>query len=180
MDALPDEGDHTEAGHRGGVGGHRGQPVRAWGPWTAMMPRAAVVSSPRWPLRPGAVLEALGITSKTLVGEPPDDDVVDHRAVGVVEEVGVLGPARRRSGGGRWTAALQAVEGVGALDPHRAQMAHIEDDRILAAGPVLGQRPLAVGQRHLPSTELDQFGPQLRWASISAVCRSGSALAAGD
>ena len=71
---------------------------RAVGPWTAITARSAVVSRPPIAARTRSVLEAFGITSNTagsppLDGMPPHDDVVEHRTVGVVEEVGVLGPS---------------------------------------------------------------------------------------
>jgi hypothetical protein len=48
---------------------------------------------------------------------------------------------------------LQVVEGGRAGDTHGAEMADIEDHGGRTAGPVFGDGPLRVGQRHLPPAE---------------------------
>ena len=126
-----------------------------------MMHRVSVVScAADGRLHPLGV-RGVGHDVEHLVGDPPHDDVVDHRAVAVVEEVGVLRPAGPDAAEIVGEGGLEAVQGVGALDPDRAQMAHVEDHRVLTAGPVLGQGALGIGERHLPSAEADQLGPQL-------------------
>ncbi len=42
-----------------------------------------------------------------------------------------------------------------ALDAHRAQVADVEDDAVLAAGQMLGDGALRVGQRHFPPAEAE-------------------------
>jgi hypothetical protein len=105
-------------------------------------------------------VRCIGHHIEHVVGQPPHDDVVDDRSVGVVEQVRVLGPPRAdpaevvRQGG------LEAVECAGPFDPDGAQVAHIEDHRVLATGTVLGQGALRIGERHLPPAEPDQLRPQ--------------------
>ena len=93
------------------------------------------------------------------LAHPPDDDVVEHRAV-VVEEVRVL-----RSPHGDLPEVvrerrLQPVERVVAFDPDGAEMADVERDGIGAAGHVLGDRAGLVRERHLPPAEVDQLGAE--------------------
>ena len=80
-----------------------------------MMARSAVTSVPPRAPRTRAVLEAFGITSNGLVVDPPHDDVVEDRAVGVVEEVGVLGPARPDLAEVVGQGRLQQVDAVGPV-----------------------------------------------------------------
>ena len=49
----------------------------------------------------------------------------------------------------------------GAVQPDGAEVAHVEDHGVLAAGAVLGERPVRIGQRHLPAAELDQLCTEL-------------------
>ena len=149
--------------------------VRAWGPWTAMMHRSAVVSSPPMASHHPVGVGGVGHDVEGGLRQPPDDDVVDHRAVGVVEQVGVLGPARAHPTQVVGEGGLEPVEGVGTLHPDGAQVAHVEDHRVLPAGPVLGDgarpgRPAASPSRRTPTS----LAPSRRWASIRAVCRSAS------
>ena len=90
---------------------------------------------------------------------PPDDDVVEHRAV-VVEEVGVLGSAGGDLAQVVGEGPLQPVEGVGFVQADRAEMGHVEDDGVAAAGEVLGNRAGRVLERHLPAAELHHPGAE--------------------
>ena len=138
--------------------------------------------------RPGGVLTADGLFDPSgvrgvghhvehLVGQPPDDDVVDHRPVGIVEEVGVLGPARARSGAGRWT-----VRPAGDRRRRRPRPSPCPDGshrRSPHRGGRRGARPACPHRRRAASPSRrtrPACAPSRRWASISAVCRSGSAL----
>ena len=75
---------------------------RAAGPCTAMIARDGgdVLAADRGhdPLGVGRVRHHV----EHLVVEPPHDDVVEHRRVGLVEQVRVLRPAGRRPCRGRW------------------------------------------------------------------------------
>ena len=89
-----------------------------------------------------------------VVGVPPHDDVVEHRRVGVVEEMGVLGAPGADLAEVVGQRVLDDVEGAAPLQPHGAEMRHVEDRRRRAAGHVFGDRARRIGDRHLPATEL--------------------------
>ncbi len=55
---------------------------------------------------------------------------------------------------------LEPAEGLGALHPHGAEVADVEHHRVTAAGEVFFQGAGAIGDRHLPTPELDQLGAQ--------------------
>ena len=93
-------------------------PSRAVGPCTARIARVAVVSSPPMASTHPVGVRGVGHDVEALVVDPPDDDVVDHRAV-VVEQMRVLGPARADPAEVVGEGRLQPVEGVGTLDPRR-------------------------------------------------------------
>ena len=137
-----------------------------------MMQRAAVVSSPPMAASTCSVLEALGITSKTssanhhtMMSSTTEPSSSSRRWVYWARP----GPDLAR---GRWTGPPAAGRSAGPFDPHRAEMADVEDDRVVSAGPVLGQGARRVGQRHLPSPNSTSFAPSRRWASMRAVWRS--------
>ena len=113
--------------------------VRAWGPCTAMMHAGRVVSSPPMASSHPVGVRGVGHHVEHLVGQPPDDDVVDHRAVGSSRRWVYWarpGPDPAQVVG---QCGLQPIEGAGALDPHRAQMADVEDHRSRGGRP--GARP---------------------------------------
>ena len=133
---------------------------RASGPWTATMARRSVVSVPPMADTTRSVLEALGITSKTsssthqtMMSSTTEASSSSRRWVYWARP----GPMRRRSLDSETWSRSNAS---GTLDPHRAQMAHVEGHRPCPTGPVLGQRPVRIGQRHLPPAELDQLGSE--------------------
>ena len=165
--------------------GTRGHAVdRAAGPARrARRGSCVVVAARRWRHGRASVFDAFGITSNTsrLVRVPPDDDVVEHRAVGLVEEVGVLGPP-----GGD----LAEVVGERPLQARRARRGpatrtvprwrDVEHHRAVAARQVLGDRAGGVLERHLPAAERHHLGAELRGgrrraASARAVTRSDRA-----
>ena len=132
-----------------------------------MMARVAVTSSTvacsaRRPGRPvtRSVLDALGMTSKhsapthhTMMSSSTEASASSSRWVYwarpgpmLVQVVGE-GP-------------LQPVEGLGPLDPDGAEVAHVEGDGAVAAGPVLGQRAVRVAERHVPAPERHHLGVQ--------------------
>jgi hypothetical protein len=55
---------------------------------------------------------------------------------------------------------LELLERLGALDPHGTQVAHVEGDGLVATGPVLGQRPVGIAERHVPTAERHHLGVQ--------------------
>jgi hypothetical protein len=61
---------------------------------------------------------------------------------------------------------LQAIEGVGARDPHGAEVADVERGGPGAAGAVLGQRARRVLDRHVPAAERDHLGAEGAVAGI--------------
>ncbi len=145
-------------------------------------PGRAVVSSPPTASRTRSVFDALGITSNTsdavVAGMPPDDDVVEHRAVGVVEQVGVLGPARGRSCRGRWSASPAAGRGHPA--PATCTVPRCETSNTTAscaAGEVLGDRARRVLERHLPAAERHHAGAERRGGRRRAATRSSAHIA---
>ncbi len=77
-----------------------------------------------------------------------------------IEQVGVLGAPRCDLAQVIGELALQGVEGVGALQADRPQVAHVEGHRRTPARPVLGQRACGVGERHQPAPETHQLGPE--------------------
>jgi hypothetical protein len=56
---------------------------------------------------------------------------------------------------------LEGTERAVALYSDGAEVAHVEGHRRAPTGPVLDQCPRRVGQRHRPSPELDELGPEL-------------------
>ena len=91
---------------------------------------------------------------------PPDDDVVEHRPVGVVEEVRVLGSPGADLAEVVGERPLQPVEGVGALDAHRAEVGDVEHDGRAGGSEVLGDRAGRVLERHLPAAERHHPGAE--------------------
>ena len=89
---------------------------------------------------------------------PPDDDVVEHRGVGFVKEVLVLGAARSDPVEIVRQARLQSLEGAGAFDTHGAEMAHVEHGGVVATSEVFGDGAFRVGKRHLPAAEINESG----------------------
>ena len=72
--------------------------------------------------------------------------------------MGVLGPTGSDLAQVIAELVLQELDGPGAFDPHRSQVAHVEGHCRRPAGPVLGQSTGGVGQRHQPAAETDQLG----------------------
>ena len=64
-----------------------------------------------------------------VVGVPPHDDVVEHRRVGLVEQMGVLRPPGTDLAEIVGECVLDDVEGIVALEPHGAEVGHVEDRR---------------------------------------------------
>jgi len=81
---------HVEPWHRRGLGAIAPSRARASGPCTARMARLAVVSSPPMAATTPSVWTAFGMTSKRSSSLHHIDDVVEHRRVVGVEQVGVL------------------------------------------------------------------------------------------
>ena len=164
---VPVHPGHPEPLHRGRLGAHLGQP----GPGLGTLdgddgPPGGDVAGLHAPAAPAAaavtrsVLEALGMTSKVCVVDPPHDDVVEHRGVLLVEQVGVLGPAGPDPAQVVGQGVLEPIQGGRPRHPHGAQVADVEGHRRVAAGPVLGQGAVGVAQGHVPAPELDQLGPE--------------------
>ena len=119
----------------------------------------------RSPSRTRSVFDAFGITSNTSPSRrrvPPHDDVVEHRAVGVVEQVGVLRPA----GGDLAEVVGQRPlqRGRGRPAPATRTVPRCETSNTtaaVAAGQVLGDRAGRVLERHVPAAERHHPGPEL-------------------
>ena len=138
------------------------------GPASRSRPSRSVTSMPPMASTTSVVFEALGITSNrsssthhTMMSSTTNPSVV--------EEVGVLGPARMDPRQIVAQRVLQVLEGVGAADAHRAEVAHVEGDGRGAAGPVLGHRPRWVRQGHLPAAERNHLGAELEVRRMTAV-----------
>ena len=56
--------------------------------------------------------------------------------------------------------SLQALEGIGALDAHGAEVADVEHRRRLAARLVFGEGARRIRQGHVPAPEVDHLGVQ--------------------
>ena len=121
-DAVPGRVGDAEPPDGGGLGEHRRQPLE----------RRRALHGEHGPLArrldaADGVTHAVGVRGVghhvehvvAVVGPrvPPHDDVVEHRAVGVVEQVGVLRPARARSCRGRWSASAAAGRARSARRP---------------------------------------------------------------
>ena len=99
---LPGEAPDTEAGHVGGLGDDRGRPAPGLGALDGD-DRAVGRGVPATDGRHHAVgVGGVGHDVEDVLVHPPDDDVVDDRRVGLVEEVGVLRPAWGDLVAGRW------------------------------------------------------------------------------
>ena len=161
-----------EPADRGRLGEHRRQPlVAARALHGEHRPRRRWSSGRRrWRARDPVGVRRVGHHVEALVVDPPHDDVVEHRRVGLVEQVGVLGPARADLAEVVGQRPLQPVDGVGALDPHGAEVADVEDDGVVPAGPVLGERAGRVGQRHVPAAERHHLGARGRGGRRRAGC----------
>ncbi len=88
------------------------------------------------------------------IGMPPHDDVVDHRGVGVVEQVRVLRPPWPDLGEVVGQRPLDRLERVGSGQSDGAEVRHVEHRRRRTTCHVFGDRPGRVRDRHLPSAEL--------------------------
>ena len=114
-----------------------------------------------------------------LLVEPPHDDVVEHRGIGRVEQVGVLGPAGSDPTEVVGEGPLEGGERTRTADPDGAEVGDVEDHGPVAAGPVLGQacRPDRRAASPIPRT-----GPcaasRERWTASSGERRS--AVTFGD
>ncbi len=64
--------------------------------------------------RTRAACSTLGMTSKRVLVDPPHDDVVEDRGAVGVEQMVYWAPPWRRSAAGRWSRALQPLQGIGA------------------------------------------------------------------
>ena len=92
---------------------------------------------------------------------PPDDDVVDHRGICRVEEMGVLGASRGYLAGGRWSVPTAA--GRRRRPPSTRTVPRWLTSNAtasLTAGTVFGDGAVAVGQGHLPAAEAHQLRPE--------------------
>ena len=155
--ALPHDRDHPEAGHGCGVGGDGRQAGPGMGPLHGDdAPPVGGVLSPDRLEHPFGV-RGVGHHVEDPLVHPPDDDVVDHRPV-LGEQMRVLSPTGGDLGQIVGERGLKPFEAPCAFDPDRAEMADVEDHRVVAAGAVLGDGALAVGERHLPTPEAHQLG----------------------
>ena len=98
---------------------------------------------------------------KALLGDPPDDEVVEHRGVRLLQEVLVLGPARRDAVEVVRQARLQQGERARALDADGAEMADVEHGGVVATRKVLGDRAGGIRERHLPAAEVHEPGAEV-------------------
>ena len=113
----------------------------------------------------------VGDHEELLLPHPPHDQVVDHRGV-VVEQVGVLRPARADPAEVVGQKALEGVERAGTPKPDRPHVGDVEDHRARPAGPVLVE-DAPVPDRHVPAGEVDHATAE------GAVLRVEGAVAAG-
>ena len=132
-------------------------------------------------------VRGVGHDVEALVVDPPHDDVVEHRAVGLVEQVRVLRPARADLAAGRWSAPPAGGRGRRRRSTRTVPRWLTSNATApVAAGPVLGQRAVGVRQRHLPAAEGDHAWPRGRGGAASRgerpsalrptpVCADGSA-----
>jgi hypothetical protein len=90
---------------------------------------------------------------------PPHDDVVEHRGVGLGEQMRVLRPSGADLGQVVAQRGLQSGEAVPAFDPDGPEVGDVEHDRTVATGEVLGDRAARVLERHLPSPEWHHLRP---------------------
>ncbi len=162
-DPVPlDRGD-AEPSDRRGLGPHGRQPF----PRRRTLHRdhrsvpghVSVLADPQrlpHPLR----VRCVGHHVESVVGDPPDDDVVEHRGVVLVEQVGVLGSARPDLAQVVGQRQLQPFERIRSRHSHRAEVADVEGDRPRPAGTVFRERAAGVGQWHLPSPEGHELGAE--------------------
>ena len=100
----------------------------------------------------------VGHDVEALFLHPPDDDVVKHRTL-LIEQMGVLRPARSDLGQVVGEGPLQDSFGVGPHDADGTEVADVEYGRLPPAGHMLGQGARAELEGHLPATETDQARP---------------------
>ena len=119
----------------------------------------------------------IGHHVEPVAADPPHDDVVEHRGVGGVEQVGVLGRPDTDAVQVVGQRPLQGAVRSRTLYPHRSQMRDVEEDRASAAGHVLGHGARLVLQRHVPAPEGHQLRPGLRMhivqRRLTKFCRHG-------
>ena len=91
------------------------------------------------------------------LGMPPDDDVVEHRTVCVVEQVRVLRPTRTDLAKIVRQRRLQPIKRVVTGDPNGAEVRDVEDDRVLPARKMFVDRARVL-ERHVPAAERHHLG----------------------
>ena len=156
---------------------------RAAGPCTAMIARLGgdvlAADGRHHPVGVGGVRHDV----EHVVGQPPHDDVVEHRRVGLVEQVGVLGPPRRDLAEVVRERGLQALERPGALHPHRARGGSRRRPRRPSGRPCARRwcrRRRTSGMSQPPKGTI--LAPRARWAASRGEVRkvtSGN-LSGGD
>ncbi len=158
--AVPNEGGHAEPGTAAASGATCARRCRARGPWTASTHRSVGGVGPTHGGHHPVGVRGIGHDVEGLVGHPPDDDVVDHRAVGVIEEVGVLGPAHVHLAQVVRQGLLEPIEGLGPTTRTVPRWLTSKTTASRPAGQVLGHRAGRIGERHLPPAEAGQFGSE--------------------
>ena len=99
-----------------------------------------------------SVFDAFGMTRNRSALDPPHDDVVDDVRVDRVEQVRVLRAPGRDAAEIVGEQPLERVVRSPAAELDRAEVRHVEHDRMLAARAVLLEHA-GVLERHLPAAE---------------------------
>ena len=89
---------------------------------------------------------------------PPYDDVVLHSA-SVVEDHGVLRPARFHIGDVVTQQSAEQRRGLGTFDRYPPEVTHIEHTNGVAHRVVLGENTLVL-ERHFPAAEVGEARPE--------------------
>ena len=153
------------------------------GPCTASTARSCVMSVTADARRAHDRCWRRWASRRTRAGRPPSSGChhtmmsSSTDAVGVVEQVRVLGAPRADLGEIVGQRALQPVEGVVAGDSDRAQMRHVEDRRRAAAGHVLVDRARVL-ERHVPAAERHDPGAELAVNRVERRDAASSGIAA--
>ena len=170
VDVTPRDPGDLERGTSASAGDTVASSARASGPCTARTARVDVMSAMLHPppcaafapssvLTIGSVFDAFGMTSSssssthhTMMSSTTWASSGSSRCVYCARP----GPMRPRSlVSAHWSTGTAPGPG----DPHRAEVRHVEDDRVLPARAVLLEHA-AVLDRHVPATELGQAGAE--------------------
>ena len=97
---------------------------------------------------------------EVLISHPPHDDVVEHRCISRIEQMGVLSPSRGDPPEIVRQRPLQSVECARTLDAKGSEVRHVEHHRVATTCPMLVEGARCIAQGHVPPPERGHLGSE--------------------